>query len=182
MKICSKCKKEKLKSEFNKSLSIKDGLSYHCKECIHSYMNNYIRKRDAADPLLRKKRNAVSIKCANKRYNSDHEFRQKCLAYRRKALANPIYRKKVATQTRRQNLKAIYNLSLEEYDQILVSQNNVCAICKEADNNIALGVDHNHANGKVRGLLCKQCNLMIGNAKEKIEIMGAAIKYLKRVN
>ena len=43
-----------------------------------------------------------------------------------------------------------------------------------------LCVDHNHATGKVRKLLCHDCNTMIGKAKEDIQILESAINYLKK--
>ena len=42
-----------------------------------------------------------------------------------------------------------------------------------------LFIDHNHNTGKVRGLLCSQCNFGIGAFEEKEEIFQSAIKYLK---
>jgi hypothetical protein len=43
----------------------------------------------------------------------------------------------------------------------------------------ALGVDHDHITGKVRGLLCNDCNLGIGHFKDNIEKLKLAIKYLE---
>jgi hypothetical protein len=65
---------------------------------------------------------------------------------------------------------------------MLVSQNNSCAICliHHSAFSKALHVDHNHRTGKVRALLCQSCNHLIGHSKEKIETLGAAIKYLEQ--
>ena len=83
---------------------------------------------------------------------------------------------------RNEKLKANYGLTLEEFDQILISQNNKCAICK-SDNPGGRGtfhVDHNHTTGQVRGLLCHWCNFMIGQCKEDPEILRSGIDYLKK--
>jgi hypothetical protein len=45
-----------------------------------------------------------------------------------------------------------------------------------------LHVDHDHKNGKVRKLLCSNCNRMLGCAKESIEILNNAIQYLNEYN
>ena len=69
-----------------------------------------------------------------------------------------------------------YNLTTEQYITILNSQNNKCPICdKEL---IQPQVDHSHKSGKIRGLLCKNCNIMLGHCHDDIEILKKAIKYL----
>ena len=58
-------------------------------------------------------------------------------------------------------------MSLEQYNQMALAQNGVCAICKkENSNGIKLSVDHNHKTGKVRGLLCQRCNFVIGEISD----------------
>ena len=63
---------------------------------------------------------------------------------------------------------------------MVAKQENLCAICggKEIANR-GLCVDHNHSTGKVRGVLCLNCNAGIGNFRENIDVMLNAIKYLK---
>lgn len=65
-------------------------------------------------------------------------------------------------QRRKHRLK-VYGLTLSEYEQMLSSQGRKCGICSSgfSDKKIAV-VDHNHQTGKVRGLLCKKCNLSLG--------------------
>ncbi len=77
-------------------------------------------------------------------------------------------------------IKAKYNLSLEEYDDICEKQGGVCAICGEFNiNGNRLVIDHDHQTGKVRGLLCGSCNCGIGYLKESATIMKKAMKYIK---
>ena len=71
-----------------------------------------------------------------------------------------------------------YGLTEEEYNNMVLSQNNLCAICNNPSNNKALAIDHNHKTGEVRGLLCQNCNLAIGLFKENIIIFNKAIEYL----
>lgn len=71
-----------------------------------------------------------------------------------------------------------YNISLDYYEKILELQNNQCAICHKEQTNKRLAVDHCHSTGKVRGLLCEQCNRILGLLKDNIDIVNSAMTYL----
>jgi Recombination endonuclease VII len=58
---------------------------------------------------------------------------------------------------------------------MLAEQAGVCAICSL---DLPLSIDHDHVTGEVRGLLCSNCNLGIGNLRDDPEIIGSAIRYL----
>ena len=88
-------------------------------------------------------------------------------------------------------LKRDFGLSKEDYLIKFEKQNGVCAICGETDSvGTWLAVDHDHACclgnkscGKcIRDLLCRNCNLLLGNCHEKIEILLSAIQYLRSHN
>jgi hypothetical protein len=85
------------------------------------------------------------------------------------------------TQVHRKNrLKTKYGLTLEQYNQMFQNQGGVCKICdKPPPIDTLLCVDHCHRTKKNRGLLCKPCNLLIGNAHESIAVLESAIKYIK---
>jgi len=77
-------------------------------------------------------------------------------------------------------LKSRYGLTLHEYDDMLEAQGGVCAICgEECPQNERLSVDHDHETGRVRGLLCVNCNHMLGSAKDSTDTLAQAIEYLK---
>ena len=76
------------------------------------------------------------------------------------------------------DLKRYYGLSVEEYNKILESQNSSCMICGGSGVR-RMAVDHNHKTGKIRGLLCNKCNLLIGYAKDNPLILVKTIKYLE---
>lgn len=82
---------------------------------------------------------------------------------------------------RKYDLKKHYNMSLEEYDELLIKQNYCCSICKNPPDKKPLGVDHCHTTGKVRGLLCNSCNSTIGFCKDNITVLQNAIEYLQGV-
>tara|TARA_R100000808_G_scaffold19246_1_gene41849 strand:- start:8 stop:517 length:510 start_codon:yes stop_codon:yes gene_type:complete len=78
--------------------------------------------------------------------------------------------------------KSKFGITLDDYNRMLKSQNNRCAICNStATGNRSqkyLSIDHCHATGKVRGLLCHGCNSGIGHLKDDIELLKKAITYL----
>jgi len=81
-----------------------------------------------------------------------------------------------------------YGITLEIYNKMLMKQDNVCAICKKSETRKhhitnktrELSIDHDHKTGKVRGLLCCLCNMIIGNIDESIDTLKNMIKYLKK--
>jgi hypothetical protein len=81
---------------------------------------------------------------------------------------------------RRSELKKLYGITPEEYDELLASQNGVCAICSEPDpNGIRLPIDHDHNTGRVRGLLCTPCNRALGGFKDNPALLRSALTYLE---
>lgn len=85
------------------------------------------------------------------------------------------------TRTRAYQLKAKYGITLADYETMLEQQNGVCAICRtlgDQPRRKFLCVDHCHTTKKVRGSLCSGCNAMLGQARDQIIILEAAINYL----
>lgn len=92
-----------------------------------------------------------------------------------------VLTKDVSDYYRRRHLLKHFNLTLEEYNEILKLQGGVCAICGNKESGGSsdnLSVDHNHTTGEIRGLLCMKCNVGIGNLKENTLILSNAINYL----
>lgn len=72
-----------------------------------------------------------------------------------------------------------YSITIEQYDDMLSSQNGGCAICGTIPKKKRLAVDHDHKTGFIRGLLCTQCNHhVLGGAKENVDILRSAVSYL----
>ena len=82
-----------------------------------------------------------------------------------------------------------YGIDLEGYNALRVKQKYCCSICglhetkvsqgRAKTSDTALHVDHDHATGKVRGLLCTNCNIILGKCYDKIDTLKKAIQYLK---
>lgn len=110
--------------------------------------------------------------CANKKFKK----------YRRD---NPEGYKRIK---RKQNLKNQYGLTVEDIERMLKNQNYKCAICgkeiflhgSSADKNKIAHVDHNHETGKIRGLLCNDCNIGLGKFMDNTEYLLGAVSYLKK--
>jgi hypothetical protein len=82
-----------------------------------------------------------------------------------------------------QNSKYIkkYGLTSDDVERMRQEQQNCCSICKhQLKDGIFTCVDHDHATGKVRALLCRGCNLVLGNAQDSEEVLLSAVEYLRK--
>ena len=79
-------------------------------------------------------------------------------------------------------LKRSYGITPEEYNQMFLKQEGKCTICYRHQSVLRrrLAVDHCHESKKIRGLLCDNCNPMLGYAKDNITILESAIEYLNK--
>ena len=77
-------------------------------------------------------------------------------------------------------IKCRYGLTKDQYNDLITSQNGLCAACLKPFGDRVKAVDHDHESGKVRGILHRQCNSMIGLAKENPVILESAANYLWR--
>lgn len=75
----------------------------------------------------------------------------------------------------------LYGLSEDEYQSMLHKSEGKCNICGDTcSSGKALAVDHCHTTGKIRGLLCGNCNQALGRFKDNIRHLKSAIEYLER--
>lgn len=113
------------------------------------------------------------------RYRTRPEVRERArAAVKRYTKENPEWAKQ---NHRRQHLRK-YGLTPERWQEMFKEQGERCAACKSTEPSArgkAFHVDHCHKTKKVRGILCHHCNLMLGNAKDDITRLEAAIVYLK---
>jgi hypothetical protein len=86
-----------------------------------------------------------------------------------------------------QHLKFKYGISPETFLKVWDKQEGNCAICKDALPNLmayenrrrGYAIDHNHDTGEFRGILCTECNVLLGMASDSPEILKEAVKYLE---
>ena len=159
MKKCSGCNIEKDFTDFYGRLGTRDNLNYRCKACcIKSVVSYTIRHPE--------KRRKQILK-----YNKKHSVKLK--EYHRK-----------------RHLIVFFNITKEQYESMLLSQNSSCAICgiHQSDKKQHFAIDHDHACCKgikscgkcIRGLLCFNCNDLLGRAQDQTDILQKAIKYLEK--
>jgi hypothetical protein len=159
MKLCTKCKLLKPYSEFHKDRSDKTAYQSACKICKADHRREHYSQNKE---YMRKKFS---------------EWNKNSREKRSKWVKNNS--KKWSLINRRSILKRHYNLTPEQYEELLQSQNMVCAICHKTDTT-RLAVDHDHFTGHVRGLLCGICNRGLGNFKDDTELLQKAIQYLNK--
>jgi hypothetical protein len=98
-------------------------------------------------------------------------------AYLAEKRKDPAFRRML----RHYHIKCRYGVTIEQIEELREKQNNTCAICGGPPTKNGLVIDHCHATGKFRGLLCNGCNSGIGFFHESVDKMLKAIEYLKRV-
>ena len=75
--------------------------------------------------------------------------------------------------------KARYGLTLEAVEQMHLNQDNKCALCTEILKPNATALDHDHATGKARALLCFRCNAGLGMLKDDPSLLRKAARYVE---
>ncbi len=129
---------------------------------------------------------------ANRRWRKNHPERSKQLNRENAARLRAKYPDRITANNR----KSKYGVTKEWYDSKKAEQEGKCAICGKPETGSyrgkikALAIDHSHlcCSGKkscgkcVRGLLCENCNRLLGMALENIKTLESAIEYLRRYN
>lgn len=188
-KLCTKCKVELTLDNFRKKKDCLFGVSSQCKNCEKEYQNINKEKIKDYHKIWYKENKIIQLESCHKRYKEKREqILDKCKDYyqsHKKEIkmypsSNPEYKKD-------RYLQRTYGITLNDYNELLEAQNGVCAICGNPETTINkrgnrvqdLAVDHDHTTGKVRGLLCRKCNRILGDANENIAILTMATNYLK---
>ena len=145
-----------------------------CNICKEEKSNDsfYKRKSVKKDGL-----DYVCKTCANikhKDYISNHK--DKISSYRK------VWRVKNLSSIKEQTLVRNFGITLEQYNEMFVEQGGCCAVCgkHQTELNKALAVDHNHITGKVRQLLCGNCNTSLGLMNEDVILFEKLIKYVNK--
>lgn len=119
-----------------------------------------------------RKKNVFSVRARERKYYENNRDKFNARRIRYKSISKNCY------------LKRTYGMTLEQYNRLLHEQLSRCAICG-SDNpksfkNVSFHVDHDHITGKVRGLLCSNCNMALGLLKDDISILSKTIIYLTK--
>ena len=94
---------------------------------------------------------------------------------------NKVKSLKYKQQAKNRQLQRRHGITLEYFNNLLKIQNNECAICgNKFRNNKDTCVDHDHNTGKIRQLLCFNCNIGIGKFRDSIVLVEKALSYLHK--
>jgi hypothetical protein len=100
----------------------------------------------------------------------------------RATYCKPCHNRIIAENLRRQHgsgrnfqLKRRYGVDAVQVEWMILQQGGVCALCGEAN---PKHVDHDHRSGKVRGILCFNCNKGLGKAEDGLDVLRRAMDYL----
>ena len=175
---CAECQKFKTRQEFEGTRSV-------CRQC-RAIRNREYRRANRADRHIELPESKKCWRCRTVRParffsidRSRHDHLDHTCRWCKRTM------NKIAG-TGRNNvpryLNNQYGLTQAQYDSMLVAQDGKCAICAVAFDQSGRGtrgqVDHNHATGKVRSLLCSRCNGKLGGVEDS-EFLVKALVYLK---
>jgi hypothetical protein len=148
MKVCAGCNMGKTPEEFYACRRNANGLMARCKVCVNALGKAYREK--------------------NKKSERERRFKWRT--------ANP---EKHAEHGERARVKRMYGLTLEAYLEWFERAGHACAICGSTPKTSKhLHLDHCHATGRIRGVLCRGCNTALGHAKDCPKILAKLAAYL----
>lgn len=159
------CKKEKSISEFHKHIGHKFGVGSACKECVRHRQNKDYHTSPKQKITNKKYRSSPRGKKTRQRYVQTNNYKFNRWKYW---------------------LRDKYDLTPEQYSQMLADQNSCCKICGQLETAanqyglMRLAIDHNHNTGEIRGLLCQKCNQAIGLMNENTKVLRKAVEYLEK--
>jgi hypothetical protein len=208
-KICTECKHAKPLTEFGRSARSRDGLRYQCLECGRRRAREaYVAAGPAVTITCEdcgarhETRNPRTRYCSGLCRKRAAEKRRTDLAAQRTATGRPCRRcgvavatrvghpvcddckadkRDAATRERRRTLRK-YGITEADWDRMLAAQDGRCAICRTGTpggRGERWHIDHCHTSSRVRGLLCHNCNVGIGNFKDAPDLLRAAAAYLE---
>ena len=150
-KLCQSCKLDKPTEEFHKSKRNSDGLKPNCKAC---------RKIEA---VVYRTKYPEKVAANTKKWYANNPEKRKAV-YRNKGWRD-----------------AGVNMTYPRYLLMLEERGHRCDICKRLDSDLnkALAVDHEHKTGLIRGLLCHDCNMVVGKMNDDPDMLRRAAEYLK---
>jgi hypothetical protein len=157
LKWCPACQRLLLVSEFHKNKRAYDGLYDRCKAC-NSVVSNQWHRDKAQDSDYRERKNQRA-----KEWRATNQGEKLTRAYKDA------------------NLRQNYGITIEQFETMLAAQGGRCAICRKPfRRSFDTHVDHDHATGRVRGILCSACNNGLGRFRDDPAVLRHAARYLER--
>lgn len=192
MKLCPRCGLERSVEEFGRNADRPDGLALYCKPCFRVVSRESYRRR--VERSGRQLREKVSVPPGMKRCPSCAEVKPIADFPKNRASSdglgtyckpchNVITRTNIAKNhgnSRHYHLRRRYGIGADEVERMLDAQGWACVICTAELTVKNAQVDHDHATGAVRGILCFNCNGGLGQFKDDLASLRRAAAYLGR--
>ena len=142
---------------------MRDGHRNECRECTKVLRReNYAANRERYIEAVQSWRKSNPERAAA--YQAEYRQRPE----RKRAMRDLYYRR-------------TYGITADEVDAMLDAQGGACAICGNTPDRLAsMHLDHDHAGGHLRGLLCLDCNQALGKFRDDPALLRAAAEYLER--
>jgi hypothetical protein len=186
-KFCRDCGEERPLTDFTKNRNSRDGYAFYCRDHARR-RHETSRDRRTGSPTKRHPR-GIAVPEGHKWCPDCGEVlpfssfgRNAASQTGRTSYCKPCHNargrraKELVGGERTYHLRRRYGITAEEADALLEGQGGVCAICKVAP---AGHVDHDHATGAVRALLCFNCNGGLGQFKDDPLLLHAAAYYVQ---
>ena len=179
-RVCNECDVEKSLDEFANDKNRADGKSYTCKVCNRARASAWSksnRKRVQARQRKWRAENRASVRKSSRRYYAKNKTRINALTKARRD-ADPNHR---AVQRWKWILRN-YSMTREQWLAMFAAQGSRCGCCRSTDpgSRRSWHTDHDHTTKKVRGIVCHDCNIMLGGARDSTATLAAGIDYLER--
>ncbi|WP_405878667.1 endonuclease VII domain-containing protein [Streptomyces sp. NBC_01136] len=173
VKCCVRCGEYKPYAAFARKRSNLDGLQRHCRDCASDYHRTHQQSlgRKVRPKMVVPEGHKLCLKCGevkpwtewHRNATASDGLSTRCKACR-------------AVEGRASHLKRHYGMTEAKRDEMVASQMGLCVICLKAP---AVHVDHCHETGRVRGVLCFNCNSAIGKLGDDPDAVRRAAAYLE---
>lgn len=148
------------------------------------------KSNDSAPDLIKREKRCTKCRVVKpltefwrRNDRAPHSVKPRCKMCANDPVYNAEYRRKNPRKRQDEKLRYYFGITVEQYDAMLEEQGHVCAICKQPERSkryVRLCVDHCHATGGNRGLLCNRCNRGVGLFGDSPENLRSAARYLER--
>lgn len=178
-KICLNCKAS-LNKRQNKFCSVDCKLRFNrenhiklCKVCKKTPQEVEFR----SNPKTIDKLTSTCRGCEN---SKEKEYRNSMSPEKREYYLKRLKTNRATDSSKNAYLQRNFGITLDQFNKMLKLQENKCKICfKKFSDSLFTNVDHNHDTKKVRGILCRKCNLGIGHFKDNTDSLKSSLSYLE---
>ena len=189
MKTCLDCDQSKPLDDFPRHRGMPDGRHRYCRECMsirqrESYRRRQERKGKRVRVAEVLPEGLMRCKDCGEVQPFDVFPRNKNAKQGRHPYCKPCHnmrseetRQRLYGGGRHYHLMRRYGIGAADVERMIEEQGGVCAVCREG---LPEHVDHDHETGRVRGILCFNCNGGLGQFRDRVDILSRAIAYLER--